>query len=41
MVDRHKQGLCQNCDEQYVRGHRYQHLFYIEVADYEDELSAD
>jgi hypothetical protein len=31
-------SLCYNCDEQYVRGHKCPCLFYLEVADPEDEL---
>jgi hypothetical protein len=31
------QGLCYNCDEQYVRGHKCPRLFYLEVADPEEE----
>jgi len=38
------QGLCYNCDVPYVRGHQYQRLFYLEVADYtfngEDDAAA-
>lgn len=37
LQDRRKQSLCYNCDEQYVRGHHCQRLFYIEVADYDNE----
>jgi hypothetical protein len=29
------QGLCYNCDEQYIRSHRCPRLFYLEVTDYE------
>lgn len=41
MAERRKQGLCFNCDEQYVRGHRCQRLFFIEVDDYEDDSPTD
>lgn len=34
MADRCKLGLCYNCDEPYVRGHKCPHLFYLEVTDY-------
>lgn len=34
MADRRKLGLCYNCDEPYVRGHKCPHLFYLEVSDY-------
>ena len=29
-----KQGLCYNCDEPYVQGHKCKRLFYLEAADY-------
>lgn len=32
-------GLYYNCDEQFVRGHRCQRLFYIEVDDYDFNAS--
>ena len=35
MVDRRRQGLCYNCDEQYARGHKRQCLFYLEVSDFD------
>jgi hypothetical protein len=42
MVERCKQGLCYNCDEPYVRGHRYPRLFYLEVTDFaDDEIKGD
>ena len=41
MADRRKLGLCYNCDEQYVRGHQCQHLFYLEVPDYVVEEPVD
>ena len=34
MADRRKMGLCYNCDEPYVQGHKCQRLFYLEVTDY-------
>lgn len=50
MAERRKQGLCYNCDEPYVQGHKCARLFYLEAADYiveeppesdEDEATAD
>jgi hypothetical protein len=37
MQDRHRQGLCYNCDEQYVRGHVCPRLFYLEADDFVDD----
>jgi hypothetical protein len=37
MADRRRQGLCYNCDEPYVRGHKCQRLFYLEVTDHIDD----
>ena len=34
MADRRKQGLCYNCDEPYIRGHKCARLFFLEAADY-------
>ena len=34
MAERRKLGLCYNCDEQFVRGHKCARLFYLEVPDY-------
>jgi hypothetical protein len=34
MAERRKQGLCYNCDEPYVQGHRCARLFYLEASDY-------
>ena len=34
MAEHRKQGLCYNCDEQYVRGHKCARLFYLEASDY-------
>jgi hypothetical protein len=33
-------GLCYNCDDQYVKGHKCPQLFYLEVSDY-DEVDAE
>jgi hypothetical protein len=46
MADRRKLGLCYNCDESYVCGHKCPHLFYLEVTDYvveepEDDVADD
>jgi hypothetical protein len=30
MAERHRQGLCFNCDEKFARGHKCAHLFFIE-----------
>jgi len=37
MQEHHRQGLCYNCDEQYVRGHVCPRLFYLESDDFIDE----
>ena len=34
MAEHRKQGLCYNCDEPYVRGHKCARLFFLEVTDY-------
>jgi hypothetical protein len=34
MAAHHKQGLCYNCDEAYVRGHKCAWLFYLKAEDY-------
>jgi len=34
MSERRKLGLCYNCDEPYVQGHKCARLFYLEAADY-------
>jgi hypothetical protein len=34
MAERRKQGLCYNCDEPYVQGHKCARLFYLEASDY-------
>lgn len=36
MADRQRQGLCYNYDEQYVRGHKCQRLFYLEVTNFDE-----
>ena len=36
MQERRRQGLCYNCDEQYVRGHVCPCLFFLEVDDFHD-----
>lgn len=41
MALRRKQGLCYNCDEPYVRGHKCARLFSLEVADYTVEEPAE
>jgi hypothetical protein len=41
LEDRRSKGLCFNCDEKYVRGHRCKRLFYIESADEDDEDEGD
>jgi hypothetical protein len=44
MQERRRQGLCYNCDEQYVRGHVCPRLFFLEVDDFldvDEEAAAD
>ena len=41
MEDRRSKGLCFNCDEKYVSGHRCKRLFYIESADDDEEDNGD
>lgn len=41
LAERRKQGLCYNCDEKFVRGHRCARLFYIEYDDMADDLDDD
>ncbi|XP_066398396.1 uncharacterized protein [Miscanthus floridulus] len=36
MLERRRQGLCYNCDEQYVRAHICPRVFYLESSDYID-----
>jgi hypothetical protein len=38
MTERRRQGLCYNCDEQYVRGHKCPRLLYLEVTDPEEDI---
>jgi hypothetical protein len=39
MLDRRRLGLCYNCDEKYVRGHKCAKLFYLEVVNTDDDES--
>ncbi|KAJ3702949.1 hypothetical protein LUZ61_006654 [Rhynchospora tenuis] len=41
MAKRRQQGLCFNCDESYVRGHRCKHLFFLDVLDDDEEQPPD
>jgi hypothetical protein len=41
MMERRRQGLCYNCDEQYTRGNKCQKLLYLEVADNEEDVFPD
>jgi len=41
MSERRKMGLCYNCDEPYVQGHKCTWLFYLEVSDYLVEEPSD
>ena len=41
MAERRRQGLCYNCDEPYVQGHRCQRLFYLEVSDFDESEELD
>lgn len=41
MAECRKQGLCYNCDEPYVRGHKCARLFYLEASDYIIEKPAE
>lgn len=36
MVERRRQGLCFNCDDPCVRGHKCARLFYLEVTDFDE-----
>jgi hypothetical protein len=38
MAERRRQGLCYNCDEQFVRGHKCPRLFFLEVVDPEEDV---
>lgn len=37
MMERRRQGLCFNYDDPYVRGHKCDRLFYLEVTDCDEE----
>ncbi|XP_039820334.1 uncharacterized protein LOC120682466 [Panicum virgatum] len=37
MADCRRQGLCYNCDDPYVRGHKCPRLFYLEVTDFDED----
>ena len=39
LAERRRQGLCFNCDEIYVQGHRCARLFFIEADDYDHDSS--
>jgi hypothetical protein len=39
MLERRRLGLCFNCDEQYTRGHKCPKLFYLEVADSDEDTT--
>jgi hypothetical protein len=41
MTQRRADGLCYNCDERYVQGHRCKKLFVLEVADPDDDEVID
>jgi predicted aspartyl protease len=41
MTQRRAEGLCFNCDEKYVQGHRCKKLFVLEVDDTDDDEEAD
>jgi len=36
MNQRHVEGLCYNCDEKFVAGHRCKKLFVIEIVEFDD-----
>jgi hypothetical protein len=38
MAERRRQGLCYNCDDPFVRGHKCPRLFFLEVADPEEDV---
>jgi hypothetical protein len=40
MAERRCQGLCNKCDELFVRGHHCQRLFYLEVSANDDRVAA-
>jgi hypothetical protein len=39
MADRRRQGLCYNCEEKFMPGHRCKRLFMLEIVpdDYDDD----
>ena len=39
--DRREKGLCFNCDEKFVRGHKCAKLFWLEVCCDNEELVKD
>jgi hypothetical protein len=41
MMERRRQGLCYNYDEQYTHGHKCRKLFYLEVADNKEDVFPD
>jgi len=41
MAQRHADGLCYNCDEKFVLGHRCKKLFVIEVISFDEEEEVD
>jgi predicted aspartyl protease len=41
MTQRRAEGLCFNCDEKYVQGHRCKKLFVLEVDDTDDDEEVD
>jgi hypothetical protein len=41
MTQRRADGLCYNCDERYVQGHRCKKLFFLEVADPDNDEVID
>ena len=36
MAEHRRQGICYNCDEPYIRGHKCPRLFYLEVTDFDE-----
>ena len=41
MAQRRADGLCYNCDEKFVLGHRCKKLFVIEVIGFDDDDEVD
>ena len=41
MAQRRADGLCYNCDEKFVLGHRCKKLFVIEVIGFDDDEEVD